>query len=110
MLVLKNYLKEKEEQLENINKKIKEQKNPEKQINLLDMKESLLEDKINIFNIMGSLNNEKSIEIEEINTKNKKISKKRRKDSYEEDESENIKEELNYKVKKGPKGEKNIII
>ena len=45
MSKLQKFLKEKENQIENLNRKIKEEANLEKKLNPLEIKETLLEDK-----------------------------------------------------------------
>ena len=92
MSKLQKFLKEKENQIENLKRKIKEEANLEKKLNLLEMKETLLENKnkiINkIINIMLNLNKEKKEET--IISKNKNLLLKRRADE-EPKESQNIK-------------------
>ena len=73
-------------------------------MNLLEMKQILLEDKNKIINIMLNLNIEKKEE--EIISKNKYLPLKRRTDE-EPEESQNIKyENFDYKTKKNPWNDK----
>jgi len=73
-------------------------------LNLLEMKQILLEDKNKIINIMLNLNIEKKEE--EIISKNKYLPLKRRTDE-EPEESQNIKyENFDYKTKKNPWNDK----
>ena len=94
------FLKEKEDQIENINKKIKGEDNPHIKLTLIEMKESLLEDKNKIMNIMLNIDNEKKEET--IETKEKKPIK-RKTDQIPEDNQNNINDEFDFKVKKEPK-------